>query len=311
MYLLGPLSLLSLAMWLYPPAKILDISNGYSSASQRVGAEGVPDGDWRIARRYRENQSASFRVGEYRRYQQTPDDSRVLIEIALLWLLAVGGGIAWRQSHQVPLRGSAPPTVASDDSDKIAQSNTFNVDGSVDALAQVEALIENLRQLRPEQYHRIAKSFAVHQIRSLYPVAHKAGNQKLLRSVQNLDNYLTGDWVRDADIVEKFTVDTTDRGEGEDGGDPVTKESLTVRQANEGPSRPADWMSKVDPKGLERARQVVHNLKESKLPSRGPSPPAPPAYEELTPKQKIAALEGFKKDLASKSLQLEPDAETP
>lgn len=143
-YLLGPLALLSLAMWLYPPAKI------YDSAGQRVGAESVPNGDRRIARRYRENQSASFKVERYGRYKQAPDDSRVLIEIALLWLLVAGGAMAWRHWNKVPLRGSAPP-VPSDDSDKMSHQNGDGAVDSFDPLAPVGVLSESLSQSRLEE----------------------------------------------------------------------------------------------------------------------------------------------------------------
>jgi hypothetical protein len=60
------------------------------NAGQRVGAETVPNGDRRIARRYRPNQTARFRA-DSRLYYQRADDVRVMIEIGFLWV--VGGAV--------------------------------------------------------------------------------------------------------------------------------------------------------------------------------------------------------------------------
>lgn len=81
---------MSAAIWLYPPGVIWD------STGQRVGAEAIPNGDRRMARRYRPNQAARFRA-DHNWYTQQPDDVRVIIEIGFLWVAGGAAFLAFRQ----------------------------------------------------------------------------------------------------------------------------------------------------------------------------------------------------------------------
>lgn len=76
-----------------------------------------------------------------------------------------------------------------------------------------DAFISTLQRMAPEKYEEFSNKVIVNNLEALYRKAHASGNEKLLRSVQNLDHHLTGTYRKD-DEVAKMTpaeVDTREQ----------------------------------------------------------------------------------------------------
>lgn len=69
-----------------------------------------------------------------------------------------------------------------------------------------DAFAETLQRMAPEHYEAFSRKMLVSNLDSLYRAAHESKNEKLLRSVQNLDHYLTKSYRKDEDVA-KMTTD--------------------------------------------------------------------------------------------------------
>lgn len=69
-----------------------------------------------------------------------------------------------------------------------------------------EAFLDTLRETAPEHYERAASYVMASEIERLYEKgleAKNAGNDKLLRAIQNLDYHLTGKYIKDDDLAKR------------------------------------------------------------------------------------------------------------
>jgi len=70
-----------------------------------------------------------------------------------------------------------------------------------------EAFLDTLRETAPEHYERAASYVMASEIERLYEKgleAKNAGNDKLLRAIQNLDYHLTGKYIKDDDLAKRI-----------------------------------------------------------------------------------------------------------
>lgn len=75
-----------------------------------------------------------------------------------------------------------------------------------------EAFLNTLQTVAPEHFDATVSRVMNDRIQALYREAAQSGNERLLKSVQNLDNHLNGKWMR-ADDVAKLKTNPVDERE--------------------------------------------------------------------------------------------------
>lgn len=66
-----------------------------------------------------------------------------------------------------------------------------------------ESFMDTLRTVAPEHYEQTANAVMLSRVQSLYSEAAKPGNEKLLRSLQNIEHHLTGKYTPDDKVMQQ------------------------------------------------------------------------------------------------------------
>lgn len=66
-----------------------------------------------------------------------------------------------------------------------------------------ESFMDTLRAVAPEHYEQTANAVMLSRVQSLYSEAAKPGNEKLLRSLQNIEHHLTGKYTPDDKVMQQ------------------------------------------------------------------------------------------------------------